>query len=236
MSKLEKKLINQMIQTIEKFKLISDNEKIILGLSGGQDSISLYHLFKQVNINFIPVHISYEWTDGTENQILPSDTIIIKSNIVNILKEESVKKNYCFVCSRLRRKLLIEYSNSIGITKIAFAHNKNDLAETLLLNIFFSKEISTLMPKQTLFNNSFEIIRPLYEVEDFFLTKYVKEKCFQILSNPCPYASFSKRQNIRNMLSGLQENVDIKRKKINLIDNIYDSLKRVNKNFLPFDV
>ncbi len=236
MTKLEKLLIENIKKTIADISLIDYNEQCLLGLSGGKDSMALYDLLKSLNVNFIPVHINHNWEKSYQfDNLLPKDTIVVNSDIANLLLNKNIKNNYCFVCSRERRKLLLTWAKENNINKIILGHNKNDVAETLLLNIFYSREISTLMPKQPLFDNQFTIIRPLYEIEEYLISKFIIEKKITVIKNSCPYAEKSKRKVVRDLLNDLKK-TQTNNRHFDLTDNIYSSLKNVNSKFIPFKI
>lgn len=234
MTKLEKLLIKQVQKTLDKFSLINPEKRYILCLSGGKDSLALYYLLKELEIKITPIHIKSNWDNSEFDKFnFPQDTVIIDSHISDILKNDNIKNNYCYVCSRERRKLILTYAKSINIKDIILAHNKNDVVETLLLNIFFSREISTLMPKQLLFNNEFSINRPLYEVDEHLITKYIQEKNIKIFTDYCPYSQLNKRTLMKKIISDVQ-NTHTHNQQIDIIDNIYSSLKMINTSFLPY--
>jgi tRNA 2-thiocytidine biosynthesis protein TtcA len=84
-----------------------------------------------------------------------------KTDIGNLAHSDFNKKNPCFLCSRLRRKRIFEIADAEGCNKIAFAHHRDDIIETLLINMFYGREISTMMPNQRIFGGKLHIIRPL---------------------------------------------------------------------------
>ena len=78
--------------------------------------------------------------------------------------KQNQNKNPCFICSRKRRKALFELADKLNCDKVALVHQRDDVIETLILNIFYGREISTILPKQPVFNNKFQIIRPFWEI------------------------------------------------------------------------
>ena len=126
----------------------------------------------------------------------------------------------------LRRKRLFEIADSLGCSKLALGHHKDDIIETLFLNIFYSGEISTMSPSQTFFKNRFTVIRPLSFVDEATIIRFTAEQNFPKLINPCPSAKVSKRQEVKDMLSRLyKENRKIK-------GNIFRSMQNVNIEYL----
>ena len=92
------------------------------------------------------------------------DFRIIESDIGPKAHGPENRENPCFLCSRMRRKLLFEMAGALGCNRIAMGHHKDDIIETLFLNIFYGASISTMMPVQALFDGKLKIIRPLYRV------------------------------------------------------------------------
>ena len=231
MSKLERTLIKQIGDTNEKFNLFKDKETILVGISGGKDSLALFSLLKNFNLNILPVHICFK-------QSLPdfftffNETTFIRTNINELLTKDCVKQNYCFVCSKQRRKLLIEYAEKHNVTKLCLGHHKNDVIETFFMNILYSREISTILPMQKLFNGKFNIIRPLYEIDEFLIKKYCEEQKFNILKCQCEYSNNTKRVYVKEYIEKLKKD----HPKIDIYDNIYSSLKHIKSDFLPFKI
>jgi tRNA 2-thiocytidine biosynthesis protein TtcA len=153
--------------------------------------------------------------------------IMEKTDIGTLSHSEYNRKNPCFLCSRLRRKRIFEIAAKEGCTKIAFAHHKDDMIETLLINLFYGREISTMMPNQSIFQGKLHIIRPLAHINEALIKKYGKERGFPMIENACPTSKTSKRVYIKKLLRQLEgENKDIR-------ENIYKAMRHVKMDYLP---
>ncbi len=229
MTRLETLLYNKISEANACWEFWQDGEEVVLGVSGGKDSLALLELLQLFPIKIIPVHIQNDSStnlDWIKDNPSLHDCQVISTEI---FKEIAEIKNPCFSCSRKRRKLILEFAQNRGVTKIVFAHHKNDVVETLLLNQFFSREISTMLPKQPLFKGIFHIIRPLYLVEEELIIKYASQKGFPIFKNPCRMETGSKRKWIKKLLS----EINSEHPKIDVYDNIFSSIFRVNTDFMP---
>jgi tRNA 2-thiocytidine biosynthesis protein TtcA len=150
-----------------------------------------------------------------------------KTDIGPLSHSDYNRKNPCFLCSRLRRKRIFEIAAERGCNKIALAHHKDDIIETLLINLFFGREISTMMPKQPIFQGSLHIIRPFAYIREELIKKYAKEHGMLSIENQCSSSKTSKRMQIKKLLQELEvENKNVR-------DNIYKALRHVNVDYLP---
>lgn len=149
-----------------------------------------------------------------------------KTDIGTVAHSDVNKKNPCFLCSRLRRKRIFEIADAEGCNKIAFAHHRDDIIETLLINMFYGREISTMMPNQSIFGGKLHIIRPLVYLSEALVKKYSRERRFPVLKNDCPTSKTSKRVYIKNLLNKLErDNKEIR-------DNIYKAMSHVKPDYL----
>ena len=136
------------------------------------------------------------------------------------------RKNPCFLCSRLRRKRLFEIAKDRGCNKIALAHHRDDIIETLLLNLFFAREISGMVPNLSFFGGEFHIVRPLAYIREVLVKKYARERNFPVIENRCPSSGTSKRIFIKRLLDDLEkENKDVR-------NNIFLALQHVKPEYL----
>jgi tRNA 2-thiocytidine biosynthesis protein TtcA len=221
------------------YKMIEEGDKVLIGVSGGADSLALLDLLDSPMIfvprfSFIAVNIdmgfesSYKSYDALEKYFQEHHYryVMEKTDIGNLAHSDYNKKNPCFLCSRLRRKRIFEIADVEGCNKIAFAHHRDDIIETLLLNLFYGREISTMMPNQKIFGGKLHIIRPLVYLREELVKKYSKERKFSVLKNNCPTSLTSKRIYIKNLLNELErDNKEIR-------DNIYKAMSHVKPDYL----
>jgi tRNA 2-thiocytidine biosynthesis protein TtcA len=174
----EKEIRSLMGKAIHRYGLIQDGDRILVGVSGGKDSLSLLHLLqerrKRVSIQYelMPVYIDLGF-DSERSEILKiffeAQGLSYHIEFTDIGKRANSpenRENPCFLCSWERRKCIFHLAHRLKCNKIALGHHKDDIIETLLLNIFYSAEISTMLPVQTLFKGKVTLIRPLALIEE----------------------------------------------------------------------
>jgi|SRR5690554_4148379 tRNA 2-thiocytidine biosynthesis protein TtcA len=233
MTRLEKTIKKDIDQANEQWQLFTRNEKLLVALSGGKDSLALYHLLRQYPLDLFAVHIRLSKTfriDFIEKNNLQNDIDVVETDIYDEIKASKSKLNTCFLCARERRKRILQFAEKHGINKIVFGHHRNDVVETLLLNLIFSREVSTLLPKQILFRGKFQIIRPFYTLDEKLLISLRKEKQWYVEPDRCAEAQSSKRAYVRKILLELQKD----HHGIDIQENIFSALKSVKNSFLPF--
>lgn len=235
---LGKRIDHLVGKAICDWNMIRDNERILLGLSGGKDSLALLSLlsaFKKkapIEFEIIPVHIDAGF-DNSFSEALERFT----AGIFGELKVEhtdygvqahSVKnrENPCFLCSRLRRKRLFEIAKETGCRKIALGHNKDDIIETLFINIFYSGRIAAMKPSQSFFDGALDIIRPLSYVEKKEISLYCDIHGLKAFKNNCPSAGKTRRIEVREMLE------QIYKKNEHIKGNIFRAMSNVIPEYL----
>ena len=227
-----------MGKALHQYDMISDGDRILVALSGGKDSLTLmwmlYERLNRIPINYtlFPVHIDPGFDDKVhkplkkycEKHDIPLRVEITDYGVVAHSSEN--KENPCFLCSWNRRKRLFEIAEDLKCNKLAFGHNKDDLIETLFINMCYSGEISTMIPAQTFFKGLFTVIRPLAYTDEKFIQKFAKEQKFPEWVNSCPSATESKRKEIKELLDTLYRS----NKKIK--GNIFRAMRHVNPEYL----
>ena len=233
------KVLNHLVgKALHTYDMIEDGDRIVVALSGGKDSLTLLWILDE-RLSRIP--IQYELTAV---HIDPGFDDSFSGDLEAYCRERGYRyrieytdyglqghspdnrENPCFLCSRLRRKRLFEIAEELGCSKIALGHNKDDLIETLFLNIFYSGEISTMVPTQSFFKGEYTVIRPLALVEKDIIKRFCVKENFPDFENPCPSAGKTKRQEVKEMLEKLYGS----NKKIK--GNIFRAMRHVNLDYL----
>jgi tRNA 2-thiocytidine biosynthesis protein TtcA len=214
------------------YKMIEEGDCVLVGVSGGADSYALLDLLDSPMVfvprfSFIAVNIDMGFDqDYIAYREKKYRYVIEKTDIGNLAHSDFNKKNPCFLCSRMRRKRIFEIADAEGCNKIAFAHHRDDIIETLLINMFYGREISTMMPNQSIFGGKLHIIRPLAYLREELVKKYSRERQFPTVKNECPTSETSKRVYIKNLLNDLEkDNKEIR-------DNIYKAMSHVKPDYL----
>ncbi len=225
-------------KTIFNHKLISEGDRVLVGLSGGKDSFVLLDALSSRR-NAIPfryelaaAHIStshniYEADIDFMKNICENYEIKFFHRKITIDFNRDPKLSACFVCSWNRRTELFKMTNQLGFNKLALGHHMNDAAETLLLNMAFNAEISAMPHKVNMFDGKFEIIRPLLETLERDIIKYADLKDFNKQVQTCKYESKSRRSTIKNIIKEL-ENVNK-----DVVRNIFRSMNKILPEYLP---
>jgi len=226
-------------KAIGDYNLIEKNDKILVAVSGGKDSLTLLKLLKErqkwspVKYELFAAHIQ---TDFACSACLHKDVLKnlfkemgVKATFKKIKVLDKNKKTNCFWCSWNRRKELFKIASKLGCQKIAFGHHKDDIVETTLMNLLFNGEFSSINPKQEMFKGKIIILRPLCYVEEDIIKKFAKENKFPSQLCKCPFSRDSKRNYIKQFMQ------DIKKKYPNIHNiktNILNSTSRIKKDYL----
>lgn len=227
-------------KAIIEYGMIEEGDRVLVGVSGGKDSMVLLDLLNTpmlfvTSFSLAAVHIdmgfdpTYQCHDALKGHFEAGgyDHAIEKSDIGPLSHSDYNRKNPCFLCSRLRRKRIFEIAAEKGCNKIALAHHRDDMIETLLINLFYGREISTMMPVQSIFGGKMHIIRPLSYLREGLITKYAAERGLPIFKNPCPSSDDSKRLYVKNLLNEMEKD----NRKVR--DNILRAMTHVKVDYLP---
>ncbi|MGD2012579.1 MAG: ATP-binding protein [Desulfobacterales bacterium] len=236
--KTYKALNRAMGKALGRYQMISDGDRIVVGVSGGADSLSLMRLLTErraripIDYDLFAVYIDPGF-EGSFAEALKAYceqlgfALRVEYTDYGLQGHSSTnRENPCFLCSKLRRRRLFEIAAELGCHKLALGHNKDDVIETLFLNICYAGEISTMLPSQTLFEQKFTLIRPLAFADEDLIRSFARDQRFPDFENPCPTAKTSKRQEIKSLLQQLyRSNPKIK-------GNIFRSMSHVKLEYL----
>ncbi|MDI6761798.1 MAG: ATP-binding protein [Thermodesulfobacteriota bacterium] len=234
----EKEIHSLMGKAIHRFGLIEDGDRILVGVSEGKDSLTLLHLLnerrKRVPIRYelIPVHIDLGFNSGrTEilKDFFESRGLSYHIEFTDIGKRANSsenRENPCFLCSWERRKRLFYLAQHFKCNKIALGHHKDDIIETLLLNIFYSAEISTMLPLQALFKGKVTLIRPLALIEEKKIERFAREMRLPFGPGGCPVSGKTKRKEVKELIETLEK------KNRRIKGNIFRALSNIKMDYL----
>jgi len=216
LNKLHKRLRRQVGTAIADYKMIEAGDKVMVCLSGGKDSYAMLEIlrnlqktapidFELVAVNLdqkqpgFPEHVLPEYLteQGVPFHILEKDTYSI------VTERVPENKTFCGLCSRLRRGSLYGFAQEIGATKIALGHHRDDIVETLFLNMFFGGKLKAMPPKLLSDDKKNIVIRPLAYCREDDLALLAEYKKFPIIPcNLCGSQENLQRQVIKDMLQG----------------------------------
>lgn len=230
-----KRLTGKAIHTMD---MIRDGDHVMVAVSGGKDSLALLWLLKErikrvpIDYRITAVHVDPGFGANSADQMTSFflahgfEFRVIESDIGPKAHGPQNRENPCFLCSRLRRKLLFQMAEEVGCNRMAFGHHKDDLIETFFLNVFYGASISTMVPVQGFFGGKLTVIRPFYLVDEDLIRRYAQLMDWPEISLDCPTAGSSKREEIKNMLKHFyRSNRKIK-------GNIFHALQNVNAEYL----
>lgn len=218
-NKLQKRLRRHVGQAIAEYDMIQDGDKIMVCLSGGKDSYTmldiLMNLQKSAPIHFDLIAVNLDQKQpGFPEHILPEylasigvDYHILERDTYSIVQEKVPEgKTTCALCSRLRRGSLYGFAEEIGATKIALGHHRDDMLETLFLNMFYGGTIKSMPPKLLSDDGKNIVIRPLAFCHESDISEFSNFKEFPIIPcNLCGSQDGLQRQVVKEMLQSWEE-------------------------------
>lgn len=239
-NKLRKRLRRHVGQAIADYDMIQDGDKVMVCLSGGKDSYTMLDIlinlrdhapidFELIAVNLdqkqpgFPEHVLPEYlsTIGVPYHIIEKDTYSIVKEVV------PEGKTTCGICSRLRRGSLYGYARQNGITKIALGHHRDDIIETLFLNMFYGSKIKAMPPKLLSDDKTNIVIRPLCYAREADIERYATAMEFPIIPcNLCGSQENLQRQVIKDMLQGWEKQHPGR------LENIFRSIQNISPSQL----
>ena len=234
-NKLAKRLRRQVGQAIADYNMIEDGDRIMVCLSGGKDSYTLLDILRQlkakapVHFELVAVHLDQKQPDY-DPQILPiylrsidQPFEILEQDTYSVVKRVIPEgKTMCGLCSRLRRGALYTHAERAGFTKIALGHHRDDMVETLFLNMFHHSRLKAMPPKLRSDDGKHVLIRPLAYCKEADIAEYAEAKGFPIMPcNLCGSQETLQRKAIKQMLH------EWERKHPGRSENVFRSLTSV---------
>ena len=215
---VERVLLRDVGRAVANFSLIQAGDRIMVAMSGGKDSYSLYTLLERlrrrapIHFELVAVHLD-QGHPGYDGRPLES-WLQAQNATYHILREDTFTvvtdkipegKTYCSLCSRLRRGILYTAAKQLGCNKIALGHHRDDALETLLLNLFFAGKLAAMPAHLTSDDGANVVIRPLIFCAEAELVTFAAEQAYPILPcNLCGSQSQAQRKQMKDLLNRLE--------------------------------
>jgi tRNA 2-thiocytidine biosynthesis protein TtcA len=210
LSKAANRRIGQAMHT---YTMLADSDRVLIAVSGGVDSLVLTWILKHwlqkapIRYEISAVYIDNGFDTSTGDKVAEQlqnigvPYLIERTDFWHRAATAEEGKSVCYHCARLRRNRLFAIAEEQGFNKIGFGHHKDDILETFFINLLYAGNISTMVPKQKLFDGRIHIIRPMAYLEKKDIMEIAAAASIVPVKNPCPQDNDSKRQEARRIVA-----------------------------------
>lgn len=225
-------LMSYTRRAIDDYGMIQSGDKIAIGISGGKDSLTLLYALhglqrfypKKFDLEAITVDLGHPDFDVSGISHLCKDMgvpyTVVKTEIAQIVFDERKEKNPCSLCAKMRKGALNDAIKELGCNKIAYAHHKDDIVETMMMSLIYEGHFYSFPPITHLDRTDLTVIRPLMYVYEADVKGFCNKYQLPVVKSPCPADGYTKRQYVKDMLRKLnQENPGVKERMFSAIIN-----------------
>ena len=208
-------LMSQTRRAIDDYGMIHTGDKIAIGISGGKDSLTLLYALhglqrfypEKFDLEAITVDLGNPDFDLShirhlcETMQIPYT--VVKTEIAQIVFEERKEKNPCSLCAKMRKGALNDAVKKLGCNKIAYAHHKDDIVETMMMSLIYEGHFYSFPPITHLDRTNLTVIRPLMYVSEADVKGFCRKYQLPVVKSPCPADGYTKRQYVKDLLRKL---------------------------------
>lgn len=226
-------VLSYVRKAVDDYHMIEDGDKIAVGISGGKDSLTLLYALHSLmrfypskfQIHAVTVDLGFHNLDLTRIESICRDELkipytIVKTDIADIVFEQRKEANPCSLCAKMRKGALNDAIKREGCNKVAYAHHKDDVVETMLLSLIFEGRFHTFSPVTYLDRTELTVIRPLMYMNESDVIGFVNKNQIPVVKSPCPADGYTKREYVKQLLRKLnQENPGVKERMFTAIAN-----------------
>lgn len=235
LEKLQSRLTKRFHKACADYKLIADGDHILIGLSGGKDSLALVEMLGRRAQIYKPhfrvtaLHVRVKERDY-QTDLSYLDSFCAEAKVPLIIRDTEIgedAKDPCFLCAWYRRKMLFNTAQELGCNKIALGHHRDDLIETMLMNLLFQGAFATMPPILQMEKMPLAIIRPLCLIDEDDLIRYAALRSYQKPPKLCPFEHISSRTKVKGLLQELRAlNPEAN-------DSLYAAMSNIKNDYLP---
>lgn len=208
-------LLSRVRKAVDDYHMIEDGDRIAVGISGGKDSLTLLYalhhlqLFypKKFEILAVTVDLGFGNLDLTKIQQL-CDTLnitykVIHTDIAQIVFQERKETNPCSLCAKMRKGALNTAMKELSCNKVAYAHHKDDVVETMMMSLIYEGRFHTFSPVTYLDRMDLTVIRPLIYMNEADVIGFVNKYELPVVKSPCPADGNTKREYVKNLIRSI---------------------------------
>lgn len=240
--KKEKVFMRELFRKVGKaifdYQLIGAGDRILVGVSGGKDSLALLEVlalrakdpkqdYRVMAAHIAVENVAYEVDADYVRSFCEQLGVEFVHRTINAEVNKDSKKPACFVCSWNRRKALFEIAKEHGCNKLALGHHRDDAIESLLMSMMFNGTIASMPPKLAMFDNTFTLIRPLIYLTNDETLQYAAYRDFRKQKKTCPYERATNRNAVGELIRQMESlSPHVK-------GNLFAAMKNIQTEYLP---
>lgn len=202
-------------KAIDDYHMIDEGDKIAVGISGGKDSLTLLHALNglkrfypnKFELAAITVDLGFKNIDFARIRAMVEamglSYHIVSTDISQIIFEDRKESNPCSLCAKMRKGALNQLAKELGCNKIAYAHHKDDVVETMLMSFIYEGRIHTFSPITYLDRMDLTVIRPLIYMNESDVIGFVNKMELPVLKSACPVDGYTKREYVKELLKSI---------------------------------
>lgn len=237
-----RKITQRFHKACADYSLLEDGDHVLIGLSGGKDSLVLTELLGRRSKIYKPrftvtaLHVRVKERDY-QTDLSYLESFCAEAGVPLLVRDTEIgeksispkdgPKSACFLCSWYRRKTLFNVAQELGCNKIAFGHHRDDVLETLLMNLIYQGAFASMPPMLQLEKMPIRIIRPLCLIDEADLAAYVAERNYRKQTKLCPFEHVNSREQVKQLLA------DIKALSPEAADSMFAAMSNIKSEYLP---
>ncbi len=216
-------VLSYVRKAIDDYQMIEENDHIAIGISGGKDSLTLLYALhgltrfypKHFRIHAVTVDLGFQNLNLDKIRALCESLevpyTIVSTDIAKIIFEDRKESNPCSLCAKMRKGALNDAMKQIGCNKVAYAHHKDDVVETMLMSLIFEGRFHTFSPVTYLDRTGITVIRPMLYMREADVVGFINKYEVPVVKSPCPADGHTKREYVKKLLKQLNlENPGVK--------------------------
>lgn len=210
-------VLSYVRRAIDDYHMIEEGDKIAVGISGGKDSLTLLYALnslrifypKKFDIHAVTVDLGFNNLNLDKIKELCQEFkieyTIVKTDIANIIFEERKESNPCSLCAKMRKGALNDAIKAAGCNKVAYAHHKDDVVETMMMSLIYEGRFHTFSPVTYLDRTEITVIRPLIYMTEADVIGFVNKNNVPVVKSPCPADGYTKREYVKELLRDINK-------------------------------